>query len=112
MKPVQPEKPRLRFPTHVALPFGFVVPIVYRSGKHVNSPRLGNFRRGWENVGYWDGKRIVVNRDAPLWDRAAVIAHELVHAVNDYQIWVKARVVDRAVREAGEVVLDRMEDAE
>jgi len=96
-----------RPPTRVALPGGFVVPIVYRSHARVNALRLGRVSRGRTRCGYWDGERIVVNRDVPLWVQVEVIGHELLHAVHDYSLWLRDRYVDAMKEEAGAEVLER-----
>lgn len=97
---------RPHFPKQIVLPFGFVVPVVYYHRRAVNGMRLGKLAPGRERLGYWDGSRIVINKDAPLWEQAAVIAHELVHVADDYQLYVKDQIVEPMLVEVGATILE------
>jgi hypothetical protein len=37
----------------------------------------------------------VIDKTLPLWDQAEVFAHELGHAVIDYEYWVRHQIVEK-----------------
>lgn len=107
---------RWRSPHQITFPGGFVVPVVYWSDEKMKEAQSRDKNKGDPTFeekdlgGYWDGAKIVINKDQPLWDQVAVWAHELGHAVHDYEWWIGQNVVQPMKAEAGAVVLEDVED--
>ena len=73
-----------RLPHSIRLPFGFVIPIRYRTQAQMVKIGLGSCHGAWDA-----GERaIYVCRDDHVAEQAETIAHELLHAANDYRHWV------------------------
>lgn len=71
-----------------------------------NDPTMGK----QDLLGYWDGKRIVINSSEPLWVQIEVLGHEVLHAVHDWSIFLKHVYADPIMCEAGETLLEEKEE--
>lgn len=90
---------RWRRPQALTLPGGYRIEVRYT-------------RKGVDGVyGFWesDRRRITINAREPLWQQAYAFAHELQHALVDYQHWINEYVVDPMKEEAETTLLEEVE---
>lgn len=94
-------------PRQVTLPGGYLVPIVYWSARRMGREKARDSSMDTKDLlGYWDGERIVINADEPLWIQIETLGHELVHATHDYALWLKQTYADPIKQEAGQTLMD------
>lgn len=74
----------LRIPKRVVLPFGYVITVKQLSNKEVES------LLGVDTIAGWvvEDKSIYLDKSRPVKKRRADLAHELVHALADWQAHV------------------------
>jgi len=89
------------------MPGGFIINIKYVSNAKINAmkkkdPTLKNE----DLLGFWDGSKIVINSSEPKWVQVKTLAHEMLHAVADWQNWLEQNIVDLIQAEAGETALE------
>ena len=100
-----------RKPHSITLPGGFRVPIIYWSDRRMKAAQRNDPTMAQKDLnGYWDGDKIVINADTPLWTQVRVLGHEMTHAVHDYEIFLEQKYADPIKQEAGETAMDMGDD--
>ena len=92
-----------KHPSQLTLWGGFKIPIVYWSNRKMRKELARDPTMSKQDLlGFWDGEKIVINKDEPVWDQIETLGHELVHATHDYAHWLKQHYVNPMKAEAGE----------
>ena len=100
-----------RRPHSITLPGGFRIPIVYWSARKMAAAQKRDPTMAKQDLlGYWDGQRIVIGSNEPLWVQIEVLGHEVLHAVHDWAIYLKQAYVDPIQSEAGETLLEQRDE--
>jgi len=100
-----------RRPHSITLPGGFRIPIVYWSARKMASVKRRDPTLAKQDLlGYWDGARIVINDSEPCWMQIKVLAHEMVHAVHDWSLYLEQAFVEPIKMEVEESVVHLRED--
>lgn len=103
---------RWRRPKSFTLPGGFRVPISYLTRRQIiaRSPKDASPLSAQDVMGFWDGKRIVICTDEPLWRQIEVLGHEVVHATHDYALWLQQAYAEPIKQECVETILEAEEE--
>jgi hypothetical protein len=75
---------RKRIPTSVTFPFGFVVKIRQLPHEEFEHETGGGCLACW----FSDDRTIYLDTGRPITKRRADLAHEMLHAAADWQVWV------------------------
>lgn len=76
----------MRIPNQVVLPFGYVVKIVQLPDREYDDEAGNDSFASW----FCEEKTIYLRKKRPIRKRRADLAHELLHACADWQVWLLA----------------------
>lgn len=79
---------RPRMPRSIRLPFGYSIPIRYRTRRQMAAIGLPGADASWVS----DDRAMYVCRDLPAGEQCESIAHEMGHVAIDYREWVDGHI--------------------
>jgi hypothetical protein len=85
-------------PNRITLPFGFVI-AVHRISPSEMADRLEEDLDEGNAAGFWDYDQmaIFIDKTLPIAKQRYIMAHEMVHAVNDWAHWCLNRGVSKSL---------------